>query len=105
MNLEKQEELLRENIMNFVKRDVMTSNGISLDVIKEVENIYINIASETGDMGSCVLGNGIKVNGEFAIVTYAQGSIGLERIQSKVIPMLEMLYPDLEFEYAWGNMD
>jgi len=79
--------------------------GISDDDIDKMGEIYNEVANRVGDAGSCVLGNGIKINGKVAIESYAQGSLGIEEIQGKIIPFLKEHYPNLKVEYLWGNMD
>lgn len=79
--------------------------GISNEDIETIHNIYTKIANETGDQGSCVLGNGLYINGKRVLSSYAQGSIGLERIQKEVREFLENKYPHLNITYKWGNMD
>ena len=79
--------------------------GITEEDLKKITDIYNDIANKTGDEGPCVLGNGVKVNGKFAISSYSQGSIGLEIIQKEIIPFLRKKYPKLKITYEWGNMD
>ena len=84
---------------------LMKKFGISTPDIWWCVDEYTKMANEIGDEGSCVLGNGITINGKIVIRSYAQGSIGLERIQKKIIPYLKEKYPDLKIGYEWGNMD
>lgn len=83
----------------------LKSLGISNDHIAEMTDMYNEVANRVGDRGSCVLGNGIMINGKRVIGSYAQGSLGLEEIQGKIIPFLKKHYPNLKVDYAWGNMD
>lgn len=86
-------------------RQALRAAGISSNDIDHISDIYNDIAAKTGDTGSCVLGNGIKINNKMVITSYSQGSIGLERIQAKIIPYLKSKYPKLNITYSWGNMD
>jgi hypothetical protein len=52
-----------------------------------------------------VLGNGLFINNVKVLDSYAQGSLGLEEIQGKVVKYLEPKYPALKFRYEWGRMD
>lgn len=88
-----------------VKKNLLKEFGISDNDINHIMEIYNRIAKEMGDSGSCVLGNGIKINGKNVINSYAQGSLGLEKIQKEIIPYLRKKYPNLQITYEWGNMD
>lgn len=87
------------------KYDLLHKFGIEDSDIEYIEKIYNTLANKIGDSGSCVLGNGITINGKIVIGSYAQGSLGLEEIKSKIIPYLKRKYPKLHIDYEWGNMD
>jgi len=99
------ESFLEDRYKSCINDYALRSAGISSEDIDEIHNIYNKIARETGDEGSCVLGNGLYINGKKALSSYAQGSIGLERIQQEVSLFLEDKYPNLDVHYKWGNMD
>ena len=97
--------LTKENVSNYVNRKNLTDVGISDFDINLIEDIYISIANKTGDMGSCVLGNAIVIEDKDCITSYAQGSIGIEKIKNVVLTFIGIKYPDLYITYKWGNMD
>ena len=88
-----------------INKSLLRVFGVSNEDIEHISEIYDKISKETGDKGSCVLGNGVKINGKIVVSSYAQGSIGLERIQAEIIPYLKSKYPKLDISYEWGNMD
>jgi len=90
---------------NCIKLYNLIQLGISSEDILKVVKIYGEVADRVGDSGSCVLGNGLFINNLKVLDSYAQGSLGLEEIQSKVVKYLEPKYPALKFRYEWGRMD
>lgn len=95
----------RDYASSCINKEYLKRVGITDEDIEHISGMYNEIAQHTGDQGSCVLGNGVEINGKIAISAYSQGSIGIERIQGKIIPYLKSRYPNLRISYEWGNMD
>lgn len=79
--------------------------GISGDDAAKIAEMFADANESVGDKGSCVLGNGIKINGKIAIRSYWQGSIAIETAEPKIIKFLKENYPKLSVYYEAGNMD
>jgi len=88
-----------------IKFSALMKLGVSTEDMIAVEDIYNEVANRVGDSGSCVIGNGLFANGTKVLDSYAQGSIGLEEIQQKVVKYLKPKYPEIKFRYDWGVMD
>lgn len=84
---------------------VMRLAGISYEDINEAITIIEKVAFFKPDSGSCVLGGGLKINGQIAVEAFSQGSLGPEESYEKIKSMLGPKYPSLKLEIEWGSMD
>lgn len=84
---------------------VLRQLGVSYEDINASIEIIREIAFLTGDQGSCVVGGGLKANGQIVITAYSQGNTGPERCYAKIKNYLSNQYPKIKFEIEWGNMD